>query len=50
MVLIHLATGFEEIEALTAADLLRRAEKDVQLLSVTANSKANSYSDPIHAG
>lgn len=35
MVLIHLATGFEEIEALTAADLLRRAEKDVQLVSVT---------------
>ncbi|MGN1143049.1 MAG: DJ-1 family glyoxalase III [Anaerovoracaceae bacterium] len=35
MVLIHLATGFEEVEALTAADLLRRAEIDCRLVSVT---------------
>lgn len=37
MVLIHLATGFEEIEALTAADLLRRAGKDALLVSVTGD-------------
>ena len=35
MVLIHLATGFEEVEALTAADLLRRAGVECRLVSVT---------------
>ncbi|MGN1414531.1 MAG: DJ-1 family glyoxalase III [Anaerovoracaceae bacterium] len=35
MVLIHLAAGFEEVEALTAADLLRRAKIDCRLVSVT---------------
>lgn len=32
---IHLATGFEEIEALTCADWLRRAGVDAKLVSVT---------------
>ncbi len=35
MVLIHLATGFEEIEALTVCDLLRRVDVEVQTVSVT---------------
>jgi len=35
MVLVHLAYGFEEIEALTVVDLLRRVEIPVGTVSVT---------------
>lgn len=37
MIYIHLAEGFEEVEALTAVDVLRRAEIDVKTVSVTGN-------------
>ena len=41
MIAIHLAEGFEEIEALTVADVLRRAGKDAQLVSVSGNLMVN---------
>ena len=37
MVYVHLAEGFEEIEALTIVDLLRRADIDTEMVSVTGH-------------
>ncbi len=37
MVYVHLAEGFEEVEALTAVDVLRRADIDAKLVSVTGS-------------
>jgi 4-methyl-5(b-hydroxyethyl)-thiazole monophosphate biosynthesis len=34
-ILIHLATGFEETEAVTIIDVLRRANLDVSIVSIT---------------
>lgn len=39
MVYIHLATGFEEIEALTAVDLLRRVGVEALTVSVTGEKQ-----------
>lgn len=38
-VYIFLAEGFEEIEGLTVVDLLRRAEIDIQMVSMTGKKK-----------
>jgi len=39
MVYVHLAYGFEEIEALTVVDLLRRVDVPAKLVSVTGEKK-----------
>ena len=36
-IFVHLADGFEEIEALATIDILLRAEFDVEIVSVTGN-------------
>lgn len=39
--LLFLTDGFEEIEALSTVDILRRADIDVQTVSLTANNVVN---------
>lgn len=39
MVYVHLATGFEEIEAMTITDLLRRAGVEVKTVSMTGEKR-----------
>ncbi len=39
-VAIFLATGFEEIEALTVVDLLRRVHVEIDMVSITGEKKA----------
>lgn len=41
-ILVHLAEGFEEIEALTPVDVLRRAGCDVQMVSISGNMLVRS--------
>ena len=44
MVLVLLAEGFEEIEALTVVDILRRAEVDVKTVGVGSKNISGSHS------
>lgn len=39
MIYLHLADGFEEVEAMTIVDLFRRAQLDVQTVSVTGKKQ-----------
>ncbi len=49
-ILIHLATGFEEIEAVTIIDVLRRANLTVVTVSVTGNRKVTgAHQIPVEA-
>ena len=43
MIAILLANGFEEIEALTPADMLRRAGKDVRLVGMNGMTAVGSH-------
>lgn len=50
MVYVHLAAGFEELEALTVIDLLRRAEIEVKSVSVTGDKRVMGTHDiPVEA-
>lgn len=42
---IFFATGFEEIEALTVVDILRRAGETVQMVSITGEKRVTSSHD-----
>jgi len=49
MIIVLLADGFEEIEALTPVDLLRRAGHEVKTVGVTAKIAVGSHGIPVVA-
>ena len=50
MVYVHLAEGFEEIEALTIVDILRRAGVDAQTVSITGEKRVmGTHGIPVEA-
>lgn len=50
MVYVHLANGFEEVEALTVIDLLRRAEIEVKSVSITGDKRVmGTHNIPVEA-
>lgn len=49
MIYIFLAEGFEEIEALAPADILRRAELEVKLVGVTGSTVTGSHGISVKA-
>ena len=50
MIFVHLAEGFEEVEALTAVDVLRRAELEVKTVSVTGSKRVTgTHGIPVEA-
>lgn len=50
MIYVHLADGFEEIEALTIVDLLRRAELETQTVSMNGKKQVmGTHGIPVEA-
>lgn len=50
MIYVYLADGFEEIEAMTIVDLLRRAELEVQTVSITGSRRVmGTHGVPVEA-
>ena len=49
MVYVHLATGFEEIEALTVIDLLRRADIEVSSVSIDKKMVTGAHNISVQA-
>lgn len=49
MVYVFLADGFEEIEALTPVDVLRRADVEVKTVGVTGKTVTGSHGIPVQA-
>ena len=49
MILVLLADGFEEVEALTPVDILRRAGHDVKTVGITGKTVIGSHGIPVVA-